>query len=86
MAGGDPDSQGGKRLPWHWPCGGDVEGSGGDFKSPDHSLRHLPQLPPRISVGSRHRYRHPQLQASSAASSLDGGGPVRDLPGPAQGL
>ena len=31
MAGGGTDSQGGKGLPGHCPCGGDVEGSGGDF-------------------------------------------------------
>ena len=41
------------------PRGGDVEGSGGNFKSPAHSLYHLPRLPPRISGGSRHMYRHP---------------------------
>ena len=33
-----------------------MEGSGGDFKSPAHSLHHLPQIPPQISGGSRHWY------------------------------
>ena len=31
MAGGCPDSQGEEELPGNWPCGGDVEGSGGNF-------------------------------------------------------
>ena len=31
MAGSSPDSQGGEGLPGHRPCGGDVEGSGGNF-------------------------------------------------------
>ena len=46
MAGGGPDYQGGKRLSGNWPRGGDVEVSGRDFKSPDHSLHHLSRLPP----------------------------------------
>ena len=46
MAVGGPDSQGEEGLTGRWPCGGDVEGSGGDFKSPAHSLHHLPRLPP----------------------------------------
>ena len=37
MVGGGSDPQWGKGLPWHWNCGGDVEGSGGNFKSPDRS-------------------------------------------------
>ena len=86
MAGGVPDSQGGKGLPWHWPCRGDVEGSGRNFKSPAHILHHLPRLPPQILGGSRHRYCHTQGQASSAASGLEGKGPVCDLPGLSQGV
>ena len=45
MAGGGPDSQGEEVLPGHWPRGDDVEGSGKYFKSPAHSLHHLPRLP-----------------------------------------
>ena len=63
-----------------------MEGSGGDFKSPAHSLHHLPQLPPRILGGSRHRYRYPQGQSASAVSVLEVEGPVHDIPGHAQGL
>ena len=57
-----------------------MEGSDRDFKPPAHSLHQLPRLPPRISGGLRHRYRHPQGQTASAVSGLEGGGPVRDLP------
>ena len=57
MEGGGDDLQGEKGLTGHWPCGGDVEGSGDNFKSTAHSLHHLPQLPRRVSGGSRHRYR-----------------------------
>ena len=32
VSGGGPDYQGKKGLPQNWPCGGDVEGSDGDFK------------------------------------------------------
>ena len=46
VSGGGPYPQGVKVLPWHWPCGGDVEGSVGYFKSPARILHHLPQLPP----------------------------------------
>ena len=63
-----------------------MEVSGGDFKFTAHSLHHLPKIPPRISGGSRHKYRHPRGQTASAVSSLEGGGPVHDLPGPAQGV
>ena len=86
MAGGGPDPYGKKVLPCHRPSGGDVEDSGGDFKFPAHSLHYIPRLPTRISGGSRHRYRHPRGQAASAASGLEGGGPVRDLSGLAQGV
>ena len=86
MSGGGPASQGEKLPPWHWPRGGDVEGSGSDFKSPAHSLHHLPRLPPQILGGSRHRYRHPRCQTDLAVSGLEGGGPVHDLPVPAHGV
>ena len=86
MTGGGLDSQGEKGLPGNWPCGGDVEGSGRKFKSRAHSLHHLPRLFPRILGRSRHRYRHPIGQAASAVSGLEGGGPVCDLPEPAQGV
>ena len=86
MAGGDTDSQGEEGLLRHWPRGGDVEVSGGYFKSPAHGLYSLTRLPPWFSGGLRHRYCHPQGQADSEASSLEEGGPVRDLPGPAQGV
>ena len=42
VAGGSPDPQEERVLIWHWSCGGDVEGSGSDFKYLDHSLHHLP--------------------------------------------
>ena len=63
-----------------------MEGSGGGFKSPAHGLHHLPQLPPWFPSGSWHRYRHPRGQSDSAASGLEGRGPIRDIPGPAQGV
>ena len=44
MTGGDPDSQGETLLPGHWPRGGDVEGSGSDFKLPAHGLHYLPRF------------------------------------------
>ena len=69
-----------------WTCGGDVEGSGGNFKSPAHSLHYHPRLPPQISGGLRHRYHHPRGQTASSVSGLEGGGPVHDPPGPAQGV
>ena len=53
---------------------------------PAHSLHHLPRLPTRISGGSRHRYCHPRGQAATTACDHEGGGPVRDLPGPTQGV
>ena len=62
-----------------------MEGGGKDFKSLAHSLHHLPRLPPWVSGRSRHRYRHPRGQNTSAVSGLEGGGPVHDLSGLAQG-
>ena len=85
MAGGVTDTQGGRVLPRHIPRGGDVKVSGSNFKSIDHSLHHLPRLPPHNLVRSRHRYRHPRGQTTSAVSGLDGGGPVRNIYGSAQG-
>ena len=61
VAGGGPDSKGEEVLRGHWPHRDEVEGSGGNFKSPAHGLHHLPRLSPWISAGSRHRYRHPQV-------------------------
>ena len=51
---------------------------------PDHSLHHLPRLPPRILGGSWNSYRHPRGKTTSAVSGLELGGPVCDLTGPAQ--
>ena len=70
------------RKKQHRPRGGDVEGSGGDFKSPFHILHQLPRRPPWIPGRSRHGDRHPRGQAASTACSHEGGGPLRDLPGP----
>ena len=42
MLGGGPDPQGVRVIMWHWPRGGDVEGSCIDFKSLAHSLHCLP--------------------------------------------
>ena len=86
MLGSGPDPQWERGIPWHWPCGSDVEGSDGDFKSLAHILHHLPRLPPWVLVRLRHRYRHPLGQTSSVVIGLDGGGPVQDLTGPAQGV
>ena len=86
MAGSVTDPQEVKGLLWNWPRGGDVEGSGGDLKSPARSLHHLPRLPPRISGRSRHRYHHPRGQTDSAVRNLEGVVNVRYLPGTAQGV
>ena len=86
VEGGGPDSKGEEGLPGNWPRGGYVEGSGGDFKSPAHGLHHLPRLPPWVPGRLRDRYRHPRGQAATEASGLEGGGPVRDLHGPAKGV
>ena len=69
-----------------WPRGGDVEGSGGDLKLPAHGLHHLPQLPLCFPGRLQDSYRHPRGQAVPAVCVLEVGGPVRDLPGPAQGV
>ena len=85
MTGGGIDTQEERWIPLHWTCGGDVEGSGGDFKSPVHGLHHLPQLPSWVSGRLRHRYRHPLGQDASEVICLEGGGRVHDLSGTAQG-
>ena len=82
MAGGGTHPEGEMGLPGHRPCGGDVERRGGDFKSPFHFLHHLPRRPPWILGRSRHGYRQPRGQAVTTACSHEGGGPLRDLPGP----
>ena len=82
MAVSSPYPQGEKGLPGHRPRGGDVEGSGGDSKSPFHILNHLPRRPPWFQGRSRHGYRHPWVQAAPAACGHEGGGPLCDLPGP----
>ena len=86
MKGGGTAPQERKVIPWHWTRGSDVEGSGGDFKSPAHILHHLPPLPTRILGGLRHRYCQLRGQTVSAVSGLEGVGPVSDLPGTAQGI
>ena len=70
MTGGGPDTQGKRILPRHWPCGGDVGGSGGYFISTFHILHHLPQLPPWILVRLQHRYHYPRCQTASSVSGL----------------
>ena len=57
MVGGGTDSQGEEGLPGNWYRGGDVEDSGGDFKSPAHGLHHLTRLPPWDPGRSRERYQ-----------------------------
>ena len=63
-----------------------MEGSGGDSKSPFHILHHLPRRPPWFQGRSRHRDRHPQGQAAPLACGLEGGVPLRDIPGPDQSV
>ena len=63
-----------------------MEGSRGDSKSPFHSLHHLPRLPPWVPVSVWYRHRHPQGQAITTACGLEGGIPLHDLIGPAQGV
>ena len=86
MAGGGPDSQGEEGPLGHWPWGGDMEGSGGDFKLPAHGLHHLPRLPPCVPGRSRNSYRHPRGQAVTTSCGLEGVVPVHDIPGSAQGV
>ena len=59
LAAGSPYHQGEEGLTVHQPRGGDVEGSGGNSKSPFHILHHLPRCPPWIQGRSRHGDRHP---------------------------
>ena len=86
MAGGSPDPQGEVGLPGNRPRRGDMGGSGGDSKSPFHSLHNLPRNPPWFQGRSRHGYRHPRGQAVTTACDLEGGGLVSDLPGPVQSV
>ena len=81
-AGGGPHPKREGGLPGHRPRGGNVEGRGGEFKSPPHLLHHLPRRTPWVPVRSRHGDRHPRGQAAPAACCHEGGGPLRDLPGP----
>ena len=80
------DPQGERGIPWYWPCGGDVEGSGGNFKYLDYSFHHLPRHPPWIWGRLPHRYRHPRGQTVLEVSGLEVGGPGCDISGPAQGV
>ena len=86
VAGSSPDSQGEEGLTGHRPCGGDVEGSSVDSKSPFHSLHHLSRLLPWVMGRSGYRHRHPQGQADTTDCSLEGGGPLHDFIGTAQGV
>ena len=63
-----------------------MEGSGGDSKPSAHSLHHLPQLPPLIPGRLRHRYHHLRSQNDLAVINHEGGGNVRDLSVPVQGV
>ena len=86
MAGGGNDTKGVKGVQVNWASGGDMEGCGGNLTLPDHNLHRLPRFPTQISVGSRHRYRHPRGQSVTTACGHEVGGPVCDIPGPAQGV
>ena len=44
LAGRGPHPERERGLPGHRHSGGDVEGRGGDFKSPPHLLHHLPYI------------------------------------------
>ena len=86
MEGGGTDSQGEEGLTRNWTRGGDVEGSGGDFKSPAHGLHHLSQITTWVLGRSRDRYRNPQGQDASVARGREGGGPVRNITQPTKGV
>ena len=72
MVGGSPYPQGEEGLPGHRPRGGDVEGSGGNSKSPFHILHHLPRRPPWIEGRLRHGECHPRGQAVTTACGHEG--------------
>ena len=59
VAGGGTDPQGENGISQYRPSEGGVEGSGGDYKSPAHSLHHLPRLPPCLPGRSLIRHLHP---------------------------
>ena len=59
LAGGGTDTERGRGIPRHRPCGGDTEGGGDDSQLTLHCHHHLPQLPPWISGGSRYGDCHP---------------------------
>ena len=80
LAGGGPDLERGRGITRNRPCGGDLEGSGGDSQSPLDHHHHLLRLPPWIPGGSKYRDRHPRSQAASEGCSLEGEGPPYDLP------
>ena len=63
-----------------------MEGSGGNSKLPFHILHHLLRRPPWFQGMLRHVDRHPLVQATTAACGYEGGGPLRDLPGPDQSV
>ena len=86
VAGGDTDLQWENGILRYRPPGVGVEGSGGDSKSPAHSLHRLPILPPYFTGRSRIRHNHPQGQTVPEVRGHEGGGPARDLSGPAQGV
>ena len=86
VAGGGTDPQGENGISQYRPSEGGVEGSGGDYKSPAHSLHHLPRLPPCLPGRSLIRHLHPRGQTAPAFSGHEGEGPVRDIYGPAQGV
>ena len=81
MSVGATDPKGKRGLLWHSPRRGDVEVSGGNFKSIAHVLHNLPKLPPWVSVRYRQRYRYPRGQTAPVVSDLEGGVPVRDISG-----
>ena len=80
------DTKGKKLVQGNWDSGGDVEGGGGYLTSPACNRHHLPRLPTWFSGGLRYKESHPRGQDASAACGHEGGGPVCDLPGPAQGV
>ena len=63
-----------------------MEGRGGDITSPAHDRNHLPRRPTQFPGGSRYWDSHPRGQAATEDCSHEGGSPVRDLPGPGQGV
>ena len=81
---GGPDPESGRQIQWHRSCGGGVEGGNGDFKLPLHRLHHLLRLPSLFPGGSRYGDRLPRSQTVPSGNGHEGGGPPRNLTGPAQ--